>query len=94
LVEQLCDLGRFAVVHKTKVDGMLNVLRRNRYYPYLGRGSLDTAMVAKLQAYADAHLAAGSRRDTETAIANVIYSQSVRELRLPVIDAWLAKHGG
>ena len=83
----------FAIVHMTKVNGMLNALRRSGYYPILGSGSLDTAMVAKLQVYADAHLAAGSRRDAETAINNVVYSQTVRKLRLPAIDTWLAKHG-
>ncbi|MGQ0798845.1 MAG: M1 family metallopeptidase [Pseudomarimonas sp.] len=84
----------FAIVHIAEVNSMLNAMRRTSYYAYLGSGSLDPAMVSKLRAYADAHLAAGSRRDTETAIANVIYSQSVRDLRLPVIDVWLAKQGG
>ena len=45
----------FAIVHIAKVNGMLNALRRASYYAYLGSGSLDSTMVAKLRAYADAH---------------------------------------
>ena len=84
----------FAVGHLDQVNAVLDTTSRSRYYPRLGSGSLDPAMVAKLRDYADAHVAAGSRRATETAIANVLYRQQVREQRLPAIDAWLATHGG
>ena len=47
-------------------------------------------MAGKLKAFADAHIALGSRRATDTAVANIAYRlQLVRE-RLPAIDAWLA----
>ena len=63
-------------------------------YPALGNSSLDPAMVGKIRAYADAHLAAGSRRAAETAIANIVYRSKVRSERLPAVDAWLEKNGG
>jgi aminopeptidase N len=92
VAEQHPDLAfDFAIVHMDEVNRMLNVLRRNGFYAKLGSGSLDSEMVDKLTAYAAAHLAAGSRRDVETAIDNLNYRRAVRDLRLPVIDAWLTK---
>ena len=52
----------FAVAHRAQVDGMVDTTSRSRYYPGLGYGSLDPAMVSKIKAYAAAHVAAGSRR--------------------------------
>jgi aminopeptidase N len=46
-------------------------------------------MIAKLNAYAAENLAAGSRRDADTAVANIAYRIKVRHERLPVIDRWL-----
>lgn len=49
-------------------------------------------MIGKIQAYADKYVAASSRRDAQTAIANIKYRMQVRSERLPLIDAWLAQH--
>jgi len=84
----------FAVAHRVQVDGMVDTTSRSRYYPGLGYGSLDPAMVGKIKAYAAAHVAAGSRRASDTAIANVQYRIKVRNERLPAVDGWLQKHGG
>lgn len=73
---------------------MVDTTSRSRYYPGLGDGSLDPAMVDKIRAYAAAHVAAGSRRASDTAIANVLYRVKVRNERLPAVDAWLQTHGG
>ncbi len=82
----------FAVAHRAQVDGKVDASSLSRYYPPLGNSSLDPAMVGKIKAYADAHLAAGSRRSADTAIANVEYRIKVRNQRLPAIDAWLEQH--
>ena len=84
----------FAVAHRAQVDRTVDTTSRSRYYPALGDGSLDLAMVDKIKAYAEAHVAASSRRAAGTAIANVIYRVKVRNERLPAVDAWLHKHGG
>ncbi len=83
----------FAVAHLAQVNAVLDTTSRSRYYPRLGDGSLDPAMAAKLRAYADAHVAASSRRATQTAIANIEYRIGVRSDRLPAVDAWLEKNG-
>lgn len=84
----------FAVGHLEQVNGKVDSTSRSRYYPGLAGGSLDPAMVEKIRAYAQAHVAAGSRRAADTAVANVAYRIQVREQRLPAVDAWLARHGG
>ena len=48
--------------------------------------------MGKLTVYADKYIAASSRRDAETAMANIKYRIQVRNERLPLVDAWLAQH--
>jgi aminopeptidase N len=83
----------FAVAHLDAVHAKLEPDAHTQFYPGLGTNSLDPAMVAKLRRYAEEHIDAALRRDTETAIANIEYRLRIREQRLPAIDAWLAKHG-
>ena len=82
----------FALAHLEQVNQKVDSPSRSRYFPRLGAQSADPAMLDKLQAYADAHLAKGSRRDTDTAIAGIKYRIKVRGERLPEIDAWLANN--
>ena len=79
----------FAVAHMDQVDALVDSTSRARYYPGLGNGSRDPAMIGKLQAFADAHIAPTSRRATETAIASIKYRNQIIEERLPQITAWL-----
>jgi aminopeptidase N len=51
-------------------------------------------MIDKINTYATTYLDPGSRRDAETAVANIKYRIMVRTHRLPAVDAWLAKNGG
>ncbi|WP_189440246.1 M1 family metallopeptidase [Rhodanobacter panaciterrae] len=84
----------FALAHRAQVDKLVDSTSSSRYYPGLGGSSNDPAMVGKIKAFADAHIAAGSRRAADTVIANINYRMMVRNERLPAIDAWLAKNGG
>ncbi len=82
----------YAIAHRQQLDLKVDSTSRGRYYPRLGNNSLDRAMIGKIKAYADKYIAASSRRDAETAIANIKYRMQVRNERLPAIDAWLAQH--
>jgi len=84
----------YAVAHREQVDKVVDSTSRSRYYPYLGNNSLDPAMIGRIKAFADAHIAAGSRRAAETVMANIVYRIKVRDERLPEIDAWLAQNAG
>jgi aminopeptidase N len=80
----------FALAHKAAVDERVDASSRSRYYASLARESADPAMIGKLKAYAVAHLEEKSRRETDTAMANI--EDRIRVVRqvLPAIDAWLA----
>jgi aminopeptidase N len=82
----------FAIGHMAKVNERVDPTSRSRYFPRLAANSADPAMAGKLNAYAGANLAAGSRRDADTAIAGINYRIKVRAERLPAIEAWLAKN--
>jgi aminopeptidase N len=82
----------FALAHIDKVNQRIDATSRSRYFPLLAARSADPAMIAKLEAYAGAHLAADSRRDADTAIAGIRDRIKVRAGRLPEIDAWLSAH--
>ena len=84
----------FAVAHRTEVEKLIDASSQARYYPGIGGGSSDRAMIGKLRAFAEAHIPASARNATETAIANIEYRLQVREQRMPAIIAWLEKHGG
>ena len=49
-------------------------------------------MIGKLEAFARAHIAEGSRRATETAIVGIRQRQEVIDKRLPDISDWLQRH--
>jgi len=84
----------FALAHRAQVDALVDSMSRARFYPGIGSGSSDKAMIRKLRDYADKHVAPTSRNATETAIANIEYRLKVREQRMPEIDAWLKKRAG
>ncbi|SFS03660.1 aminopeptidase N [Dyella sp. OK004] len=83
----------FAVAHKAEVDKKVDSSASSRYYPALASRSLDPAMVGKVKAFAEKYVAEGSRRDADTAVANIEYRVKVRNERLPAVDAWLKSHG-
>lgn len=84
----------FALANLESVNKLLDATSRSRYLPRLASGSADPAMIGKLKAYAEKHLTADARRDSEIAAADVAYRIKIRQERLPAISAWLDQHGG
>ncbi|MFZ2236556.1 MAG: M1 family metallopeptidase [Dokdonella sp.] len=84
---------KFAMAHRTEIDKLVDP-NASQFYPGIGGSSNDPAMIGKINTYAKAHIAEGSRRVADTVIANITYRQMVRKERLPAIDAWLMKNGG
>ena len=80
----------FALAHKDAVDAKIDPNERIRFYPALASNSHDPAMPARLQAFSEKYIAAGSRRDAQAAAEEIRYRIQVRGQRLPAIDAWLA----
>lgn len=82
----------FAVAHREQVDKLVDSTSSSRYYPALGASSFKPEMIDKIKAYADAHIAEGSRRVANTVIANIQYRMMIRNDRLSDVDAWLEKN--
>jgi aminopeptidase N len=82
----------FATANMARMNARVDESSRSRFFPALATHSSDPAMIAKVQRYAQANLAEGSRRDAETAVAEIQNSIKVKQLRLPEIDEWLVKH--
>ncbi|MBY0572937.1 MAG: M1 family metallopeptidase [Undibacterium sp.] len=82
----------FALAHVAQVNERVDATSRSRYFPGLGGGSSDPAMIDKLNAYAKAHLDQSARREVDTAIVNINYRIKLNKERLPAISAWLEKH--
>ena len=82
----------FATANMAKMNARVDESSRSRYFPGLATHSADPAMVAKVKSYAEANLAAGSRREAQTAMADITDRIKVRAARLPEIDAWLTRH--
>ena len=81
----------FAVAHMEALNERLDATSRSRYYAGLAGRSADPGMLAKLSAYAEAHVDAASRRETDTAAANISDRIRVRGIVLPALDRWLAR---
>ena len=82
----------FATTHLAQVDAKVDSTSRSGYYPQLANRSLDPAMIDKVKAFAEAHIAASSRRDADTVVVNIAYRIKVRNERLPAVDAWLKRN--
>jgi aminopeptidase N len=79
----------FALAHIDTVNARLDATSSTRYYATLAGRSADPAMIDKLKAYAAARVDERSRRDTETAAANIADRVRVRGLLRPAVAAWL-----
>ncbi|HEU4851252.1 MAG TPA: M1 family metallopeptidase [Telluria sp.] len=82
----------FALANIAKVNERVDVTSRSRYFPRLAQGSAEQSTLAKLEKYAQEHLAPTSRRDAEAAAANIATRIKVNNELLPKIDKWLAAH--
>jgi aminopeptidase N len=83
----------FALANVDKIEQRVDASSRSRYFARLAGTSSNPAMVAKLQSYAQASLAPGSRGDVEAAIAAIQDRIKTNAARLPEIDAWLKQNG-
>ncbi len=80
----------FAQANFDVVNAKVDPSSRSTYFALLASGSTDPAMITRLRTYAEARLPADLRRDAETAIARIQDRVTVRNNRLPEIDAWVA----
>ena len=83
----------FASVHADAINAMVEPDSRSQFVPRLAGFSYDPAMIAKLEAYATAHIATDARQDVVKAESTITYNAKIRTERLPEVDRWLAAGG-
>ena len=80
----------FTLAHLALVDSWLEADSRTQYVPRLVSNSIDAGMIAKLNAFAAAHIPATARADTVRAASAIAFNAQVRAKHLPDVDKWLA----
>lgn len=81
----------FVQQHLPAVFEKLQASERSSFVPALGAGSVDPAMIDKIGAYAQAHIAADARRKANESIGAIRERLRIRQTRLPQITAWVAQ---
>ncbi|KQQ84903.1 aminopeptidase [Xanthomonas sp. Leaf131] len=84
----------FALAHRAQVDALSGVTSRSGFYPRLVGSSANLRTADKLKAYADTHLDATARGDAQTAITAIRTRATLRQRRVPEIEAWLRRRKG
>ncbi len=84
----------FVAAHLDAVDSWLEADSRDQYPQEIAANAHDTQMIAKLNAFSDAHIPVTARGDTVKADSAIAYNAQVRTTRLPDVDRWLAARGG
>ncbi|WP_395006697.1 M1 family metallopeptidase [Undibacterium sp.] len=82
----------FAIANIAKVNDRVDATSRSRFFPTLSAASSDPKMIAKLNAYASAHLDSSARGELDTVIAAIHYRIKWKQERMPALRAWLDKH--
>ena len=82
----------FVSAHADAVNAMLEPDSRSQYVPRLAGFSYDPSMIPKLDAYANAHIAADARQEVVKTESGITFNAKIRAERLPEVDRWLASH--
>ncbi len=82
----------FAIAHPQAVKARLEESSASRFLPSLASGSSSSETPAKLDAYAEANIAATSRRPVVAAKSAMSLTRERRSINIPEVDRWLASH--
>jgi aminopeptidase N len=80
----------FALVHMSVLNKKVDASSRSRYFPELASSSAQPALIDKVRAYANRHLAVEARRGADEAMAEISDRIAKRKRVLPSLIEWLA----
>jgi aminopeptidase N len=80
----------FVSAHLAQVNSWLETDSRNQFTPGIASNSNDKKMIARLTAFAAAHIPATANSAVVKAVSAIAFSAEVRTKRLPDVDRWLA----
>ena len=68
----------------------LDAMQRITFVPSIGAQSLDATILKQLREFIDAKVPEANKAQVERFYADMVFRLSVRDQRIPEIDAWLA----
>jgi aminopeptidase N len=83
----------FVLNHLNEVNAKLDALQRVTFVPSIGARSLDRAILKQLREFIDVNVPEANKAQVERFYADTAFRLSVRDQRIPEIDAWLAANG-
>jgi aminopeptidase N len=75
------------------VNAKLDALQRMTFVPSIGAQSLDRTILKQLREFIDVNVPEANRAQVERFYADMVFRLSVRDQRIPEVDAWLATNG-
>ena len=84
----------FALAHRSAIEALVEDTARWTYLAELGGGSRKAATAQRLAAFAEASVPDSARGEFVKSIAAIRYRARIIATRLPLVDAWVASHGG
>jgi hypothetical protein len=83
----------FVLDHLKEVNARLDALIRVTFAPSIAARCLDEAVLKQLRQFIDVNVPEANKAQVERFYADMTFRLSVREQRIPEIDAWLATNG-
>lgn len=83
----------FALSHVKELNAKLDAMQRLTFVPSIGAQALDEATLKQLRDYIDVNVPAANKAQVERFYADAAFRLSVRDQRVPQIDAWIAANG-
>jgi aminopeptidase N len=83
----------FVLDHLKEVNAKLDALQRMTFVPSIGAQSLDRTILKQLREFIDVNVPEANRAQVERFYADMVFRLSVRDQRIPEVDAWLATNG-
>jgi aminopeptidase N len=80
----------FVLDHIKELNAKLDAILRVTFVPSIGAQSLDRAILKQLREFIDVNVPEANKAQVERFYADMAFRLSVRDQRIPEIDAWLA----
>lgn len=83
----------FVLNHRNEVNAKLDALQRPTFIPSIGAQCLDKTILKELRDFIDVNVPEDNRTQVERFYSDAVFQLSVRDKRIPEIDAWVSHNG-
>jgi aminopeptidase N len=83
----------FVLEHLKELNAKLDAIQRVTFAPSIGAQALDKTILKQLREFIDVNVPPANKAQVERFYADAAFRLSVRDQRVPEIDAWIAANG-